>query len=368
MTYVDLGQYTAKTGKDLTGQNIGNITSVLNLSAIQVPYFECYRLLISTPLVPGTLPAIVQTTSGSTLSSFATLNLTFAKPTTVGNTIVVVTGSNASGTIPSQSACTIGGAADHFGNIAGATNNGGGGENASTWVCPATTQASTAVVATFSGGSGNGSLFGYAYELSGCLNTTSATSAVDISGNATSGAGNVSVLNTTSGTTASANDFFIGFQSEFNATNNPAMTTGTTTPAMTNLAQLAGSPAPGFYFSAMSSWGLTGIVGQTLKYNAMTSIAGNLTAPMLGLFPAAGAAAGLTAPFTVTIDGKVWDNQTTVPGVGYTFPMQQPMCLNEGNTLQIFWPTLTAAQYATYSNLFSIQAWFRYDPSIQRRG
>ena len=45
MTYIDLGQYTAKTGKDLTGQNLGNLTSVFDLHAISVPYFECYRLL-----------------------------------------------------------------------------------------------------------------------------------------------------------------------------------------------------------------------------------------------------------------------------------------------------------------------------------
>lgn len=365
MTYVDLGRYTFATGKDLTGQNIGNMTSVLDLSPITVPYFEMYRLVIATAGVPGSLPALVQSTSAQTLSSVTTLTFAFPKATTVGNTIVVVTGVNASGTSPTQSACTIGGIADHFGNIAAATSN-PGFQNVSTWICPTTTQASTAVVATFTGGTGQGALFGYAYEISGALNTTSPAAAVDIAGVANSGGANVATLTTGAGTTTSANDFFIGFSSEFNPTNNPVMSTGTTTPSLTNLAQLAGSGGPGIYFSDLSSWGIAAGAGANLKYNSMSTIAGNLGVSMVGLFPSAAAGAGLVTPFTVLVDGKLWDNQVTT-ATGFTYNMQQPLSLNDGNNLQIFWTALAAAQYATYSGAFNIQAWFRYDPSIQRR-
>jgi hypothetical protein len=213
VTYVDLGRYTFTTGKDLTGQNIGKLTSVLDLSAIQVPYFEMYRLLISTASIPSGLPSVVQTTNGQNYVSLVTLGMTFPAVTTVGNTIVMFTGSNASGTSPTQNAATIGGVADHFGNIAGATNN-PGAQNVSCWVCPATTVASTALTAGFTGGAGFSALQGVAYELTNMLSTTTAATAVDQAGTSTSGVGSSTTSQTTpTKTTTAANELMVGFAS-----------------------------------------------------------------------------------------------------------------------------------------------------------
>lgn len=365
MTYVDLGRYTAKTGADLTGQNIGNLTSVLDLSAIQVPYFEMYRLLISTSTIPAGLPNVIQSTNAQQFSSLTTLNLTFAKPATVGSTIVMWTGANATTTSPTQSAATIGGIADHFGNIAGASaapNQ----QNISCWVCPATTQASAALVATFTGGVGAPGIQGIAYELGNMLNTTSAAAAVDQSAVVTSAAS--ANLSTPVKVTTAANEFMCGFATEFNGNGIPSMSTGTTTPSLMNLPQVSGTPALGAFFSSLSSFGNVSLTGTNEIYNSISTQSGSLSAAMVSLFPAAGAGSAIALPFTVAVDGKIWDNQSTVPGVGYTYNMLQPLSLNEGNSIQIFWTSLTTAQYLSYAGQFSIQAWFRYDPSIQRRG
>lgn len=366
MSYVDLGQYLFKTGPDFTGQNTGFLTSYLDLAPISVPYFEMYRLVISTANIPGAIPTIVQTTSASTLSSVTTLNMTFGKATTTTNTLAVFTGVNASGTTPSQSACTIGGSADHFGNIPAATSN-NGFQNVSTWICPATTQASTAIVCSFTGGTGNGALYGYAYEISGLSSTVTASAAVDVAGTATSAGANSKNITTGSGSTTSANDFFIGFQSEFNATGNPQMSTATTTPPLTNLAQIAGSPGSGDYFSDLSSWGLVQSAQTNVMYNAISTIAGNFTAAMVALLPSTAAGTPAAIPFKVARDGRLWDQQSTVAGVGYTYNETQVLHLNQGNTLQIFWPGLASSQYASYAPQIQATAWFRYDPSIQKR-
>ena len=120
MTYIDLGTYTFTTAADYTGFNPGNLTSVLDPSAIRVANYELYRLLINTSGVPGPaqLPSIVQAAAPVIGTSATALNISFGKDTTAGNLIVAAVGSlSDTGEDPAVTGIKLGGSADNWGAI-----------------------------------------------------------------------------------------------------------------------------------------------------------------------------------------------------------------------------------------------------------
>lgn len=359
MTYVDLGHYPFVTALDNTGLNPGNLTSTFATSApINLAKFECYRLLINTSLIPSATPTLVQSVSGIG-QSLTTLTLTFPKSTTVGNTIVVAASSNATTTSPTVSAVTIAASADHFGAIPGAASS--GNSNVAIWVNPTSAVAGTPIVITLTGGSGSAIVEAYALEISGLNNTTVPASSVEYSSGAFSGS-NITTLTTTAGTSSKVNDFLVGLVTQYNNVNNAQLSTGTTAPTMTNLTQLNFAPGGSNFQASLLSWGLTGPVGTNVAYKGISTIAGPMNVGAIALLPPASSAAG-AFPFTVAIDGHVWDQQSTIAGVGYTYDLHQPLTLNNGNVLQILW-NLPASSYLTSAGLFNITGWFRYDPSL----
>lgn len=353
----DLGRYEFTTGADYTGFNPGNVTSILDTRSITVPYFECYRLVIDTSGLPSTLPQLVQSTSGYTTTSLTNLNLTFPAATTLGNTLVCGVGLNSTGTTPSVSGMTIGGVADHWGAVAAAAATSGTGQNSEMWIDPAASASGTTVGITLTGGTGLPVIVGFAYEFSGLLNTTSVSSAVDV---ADHGSSSGSTTTTTgSQVTTSGNDVMVGMGTQYNGTALANLNTGTTTPTLTDLTPIALSPAPGVYFSSLSSWGLTGVSGQTCKYQMVSDQSGDGAAGFLTLFEGTTGTAIGAFPFTVAIDGKTWDHQVTAAGSGFAYnALAQTMFLHEGQSLHIYWP-LPVSQYGSYTDQFKITAWFR---------
>jgi hypothetical protein len=374
-SYQDLGRYSFVTGTDTTGLNPGNISSVLNTSNIRVPYFEMYRLLLNTSSLPNTaqVPNVVQTATASGTSP-TTLNITFAKATTIGNTIVVVTGSSSkggAGTNPRVSAVTLGASADHFGVVSTTGAGSTGFQSADQWCDPSCTVASTAIVVTLAGGSATTYIVqGIAYELSGMFATTTATAAVDDTtnvendfSNATSGSGFVSVSGgITNANTTTANDLIIGSISGY--ANSPGSAFSNSTAGWNNIT-LGPTVNSGASQTTLSCWQLAASAGgsPSATVNFQPNI---INGSIVGaaFLPSTTVVSSVPFPFTVAVDGHVWDQQQTAAGVGYTYNLNQPLYLNNGSIIQILWQ-LPASQYATYTNNFNISGWFRYDPDAQ---
>jgi len=364
MAYTDLGKYQFTTSADYTGLNSGNLTSVLALTSLRIPYFEMYRLLINTSSIPpiAGLPAVVQTSPVAVGGSLTTLAITFAKATTLGNTIAVGVASGSTATDPAVTAMTLGGAADHFGSILSAGN--ASTNTAAMWLDPTCATSSAAIAVTLGGGTGTAWTSGIAYELSGLLSTTTPSAAVDVSGTLTysSGAGTTSPQ-TTNVSTTTANDMQIGFAAPIGGSGYTIAGPGTWTSTGGAISDPLGAGQG--YFGAMGSWNLAAAAGSSGIY-APTSSAGvywaNLAASLL---PSTTAPVQVPFPFTVAIDGVTWDKQMTVAGVGYTYTIgQSPLYLTNGQTLQVLWQ-LPAAQYGAYAPQFNLTGWFRYDPSVQ---
>lgn len=369
MSYVDLNKYGFTTAADYTGLNNGNLTSILSLSTIRVPYFELYRLMINTSAVPsaGGLPAIVQKTSLFTGSSLTSLTGAFPAAVTKGNLVVVAAGTLCSvdGPNPAVTAVTLGAAADHFGAVKTAVG-GDTGPSAFLWADPAAQENATALAVTMTGGSGTNFAVGQGYEIANMLATSSATACCDVAGT-----GSV-VVNTSSGTTSAAtnagsttaaNDMQVGLgvaaagaAYSLSSVSWPNNTPGTFT----------NKPAAGFFTQAAGAWRQAGGAGSPGALSMVAS-ADAYWAMVSGSFlPSASAGGAEAFPFTVAIDGVTWDTQQTVAGVGYTYTLgQSPLYLNTGQTLQILWNGLDAATYLQYAQQFNITAWFRYDPTVQ---
>lgn len=362
MTYVDLGQYTFTTGQDLTGFNVGNLTSILDPAAIRIPNYELYRLLINTSAVPAPsgLPAVVQVSPFAAGASATVLDISFASPTTPGNTIIAGVGSTSvGGTDPAVSGITLGASADNWGAVVSAGNSDTG--TVTLWADPGTAEASKALVVTLHNGTtGPYAVQGLAYELSGMFTTTTAADTADTTGlvNTTSP---TAAPATTNNPTTVANDLQIGFGT---AIENSTFTLAG--PAAWNSALIGpSSPAAGSFIGSAAAWNLASAKGSPGLYAPTSGSPAFWAAVTAAFLPSATAPTAQAFPFTVATDGVTWDSETTVAGVGYTYSLgQSPLYLRTGQTLQIFWQ-LPAAMYASYSQLFNITGWFRYDPSVQ---
>jgi hypothetical protein len=363
VAYSDLGKYTFTTAADYTGLNAGNLTSILALTSLRIPYFEMYRLLINTSTVPpvASLPAIVQQTPLIVGTSLTSLALTFPAATTVGNTVAAAVGAYASGVNPAVTAVTLGGSADHWGAAASQTNTSVG--YATLWADPKTAEASTTVAATLAGGSGTVKTAGIAWEMSGMLSTSSAAACIDPgTGKSAFSEPDVTSLATPSTSTSAADDMLLGF----GVADTTAGTFAVSGPAAWSNVIEGPSVSSGTYIGEAASSVLAGparssgiyqltAAGRPVQWSLVTA----------ALLASTAAPVPLPLPFTVAIDGVTWDKQQTAAGIGYTYTIgQSPLYLTNGQTLQILWD-LPVAQYGSYAGAFNITGWFRYDPSVQ---
>lgn len=364
MTYIDLGKYTFSTGPDLTGLNTGNLTSVLNLSTVRVPNFEMYRLVIDTSRLPDSaqLPSVVQTSAVAAGSSLTTLSIVFPQTTTAGNTLVVTLGTVGSSASPTASGMTIGGVADHFGQVVLAPDT--VATVSEIWACPNAVATGTTVVVTMGGGSGTCRTVGVGYELANMLATSSATACADVSAHLSpasppSVSAAVTPVNTTTG-----ND--LQFGTALVLTGNPSLSIPFP-PAPWNSTAFSfifPGPDPTIF---MSNYQPVSQAGTAMSYalatNPATTAFWSLSTATFKPTPATPASTPFA--FKTCIDGITWDSQQTVAGVGYTYAIgQSPLYLNSGQNLQILWQ-IPVATYAALAPYITVQAWFRYDPDAQ---
>ena len=370
MTYIDLGTFQFTTGQDYTGLNTGNLSSVFDTNVINVPYFEIYRLVIDTSSLPATsaLPAVVQTTGLVHGTSLTTLNMSFSKATTAGNTIVVGWSALAAATNPALSGITLGGAADNF--AAAVTQAGVASKpvpSAAIWVDPNTGQAATAIVATSAGGSGAALMEAQAWEISNAFSTSTAAAAVDVTSVllVDTGFGQTSFA-TAGPATGTANDLQIGFGM---FPDDIAITASNPQGWTAAAASGANAPSAGNFWAAIGASNNAGPAGSSGSFQA------NVTDQTFGclvcasLLPSATPVSAVAYPFSVRVGQAQWDIETTVAGVGYTYNIgQSPLSLNTGKTVSILWTSLPFAQYGGYSKNFKVTAYCRYDPAAQRSG
>jgi hypothetical protein len=363
MTYVDLGKYTFTTGMDITGFNVGNLTSVLDPAAIRVPNYELYRLLINTSAVPppSGLPSVVQTSPFAVGSSATLLDINFTKNVTAGNTVVAAFATESiGGNDPGPTGITLGGSADHWGSIisAGNTNT----ASVFMWADPSAAGAAEAIAVAMSGGTiGPYWTSGVAWELEGMFATTSAAATVDTDGFVNTTAPTTAPQTTNNPTTV-ANDLQIGFGVGVAGSTFPIAGPGS---PWTSTTTGPTQPGAGTWIGAVGSSNLAASKGSSGLYAPTSGVAAYWAALVASFLPSATAPVPIAFPFTVAVDGVTWDSEQTAAGVGYTYSLgQSPLYLKTGQTLQIFW-NLPALTYATYSQLFNITGWFRYDPSLQ---
>jgi hypothetical protein len=358
-----MGRYYFTTGPDTTGLNPGNLTSILDLTNLNVPYLEMYRLLVSTSVPAGfQVPAFVQyagNTAQFTSGVTGSCTATFAKPVTKGNYVVAFASFFGTGTF-TVSTVTSAGQPDNWTTNAALghvnPNTMGGYTQVTdtiTWTPAATTSSS------------NGLIFGV-FEFSGLLNTSSPDQ--DSTGSASSAALNSG----TTGATTQANEIWIG--EGIQVVNTVADTIPTLTgPAspwineaqQTNSIQNGGTgTANEFFFAQMLSYQVASAIS-TANWSASSNVSAIWEA---AVFTMKSAPSGIPATtFTVAVDGKDWDQQTTVNGAGYTFDPPQPLVVFPGQNIQIFWP-LSVTAYGPISNQIQVTAWFRYEPGIQPEG
>jgi hypothetical protein len=361
VAYEDLGKYTFTTAKDYTGFNVGNLTSILDLSAIKVPNFELYRLLINTSAIPppAGLPAVVQVSPFATGASATALNITFPKATTAGNLIVAgVMANSFAGNDPAPSGLTLGGSADNWAQVA--TAAAANPAPVYLWADPGTAETSAAIAVTMTGGTGGTyATAGMAWELSGMLATTSAAAAVDVSGIFASNTPTRTPV-TASVATGTANDMLVGFGSAlagstFGIAGPPAWASSVTGP----------SSGGGEFLGATGGVILAGAQGSPATYAPGSTGPAAWAAAAAAFLPSATKPAAAAFPFMVAVNGVTWDSEQTVAGVGYTYSLgQSPLYLRTGQDIQIFWD-LAASAYEPYSQQFNITGWFRYDPAVQ---
>lgn len=366
MSYIDLGNYPFVTKPDFSGFNTGNLTSTLDTQRfVNIPYFECYRILITTSGVNTSGPTVIQSAFNQA-ASLTALAVTLPNNVTVGNHLVAFARWDSVGTTPTQTAVTTGGNADHWGVVAGLTSAGTSGNNY-VWINPSLTAVGKVINYTATGGTGGSFLAeGGVLEVANLLSTTVAANQVDAA-KSTATAGPATTVSTASSLTTQKNDFCVAFGSSFNATVKSSMAFGGSIPTTTDLTGISFADPSGAFFDSNIGYATSGAIGSTVQTKANTTQAGDIYAGSLALFPSAVSSTPLAIPFTVAIDGKTWDTQTTTPGVGFTYNIgQSPLPLNDGNQIQLFW-NLPTNQYQSVASAIQCQAWFRYDPSIQRR-
>lgn len=368
MTYIDLGTFQFTTGQDYSGLNTGNLTSVLDMNQIRVPYFEIYRLVIDTSSLPATsaLPSVVQTTGLVTGTSLTTLNLTLPKAATKGNTIVVAWGASTATTFPTISGVTIGGVADNFG--AAVTNTDGSNTVANTaiWVDPNCQQASAAIVVTSAGGTGADITYAQAWEISNAFTTSTAAAAVDVTSTQLVTSSATSSFATTGPSTTTANDFQAGFGyfvgSALFTVSNPQGW-------VANSASGSGAPLGVTGIAQIGASNNAGPAGYSGSFQATTT--GNRLGSLVAasFLPTTTPVSAIAYPFKVQVGRSQWDIQMTTAGVGYTYNIgQSPLALNTGQAMYILWNTLPFSTFGGYAGNFKVTAYMRYDPAALRSG
>jgi hypothetical protein len=366
VAYVDLGKYTFTTGQDFTGLNTGNLTSILPLSAIKIPYFEMYRLTIDTSTLSTVtpIPVIVQDSGIVTGTSLSTLAVTLGKATTVGNTLIGVYGSTALTLNPTVTGITIGGAADHWAVVgsAGSTTTDG---YCTTWADPSLATASTAVAITTGNGSGTTWNVARVWEVADMFATTSAAAALDVGSTGATTGGSQSSFPVAPPVTTVPNDFAVAI-GYFARTAAGAINPVVPVPWTSAYASSTVGTAPA---AAAISYGFSGPAGTSFPWTAtITGTAGGAVIETEFRASATPVAAP-SFPFTVAIDQQNWDMQTTVAGTGYTYNIgDSPLYLRNSQNLEILWTSLPYSVYATYAPALRCTAWFRYDPTAQQAG
>jgi hypothetical protein len=170
----------------------------------------------------------------------------------------------------------------------------------------------------------------------------------------------VSVGYTSSKPTSTANDFFASMATAIDGSFAIPSFPNTTSSSVAKVG------TSGTYMGSQSAWTLGGPAGSTLQAQmTITGAVAYMGLAAAAFLPSATAGQATPFPFTVNVDGIMWDKEQTTAGVGYTYTIgQSPLILRTGQTLQILWD-LPAAQYAAYTGAFRVTAWFRYDPSAQ---
>jgi hypothetical protein len=367
VAYVDLGKYTFTTGQDYTGLNTGNLTSVLPLSSIKIPYFEMYRLTIDTSALSTVtpIPVIVQDSGLVTGSSLSTLAVTMGKATTKGNTLIGVYGSFGVTLNPTVTGITIGAAADNWGAVTTAGTTGSDGYS-TIWADPSCATASTAVVISTANGSGSTFNVGRVWEVADMLATTSPAASCDQSAFIYTDGGDLSSFAANPGVSTAVNDFAagIGMISRVGGGGiNPLVAAPWTS---LYASQTVGGTD---FTAAASSYGFAGPAGTSFPYDITISGTGGAGACEAMFFASAIPVAAPSFPFTVSIDQQQWDMQVTAAGTGYTYNIgDSPLYLRNSQNLEVLWTSLPYSVYATYAPALRCTAWFRYDPTAQQAG
>jgi hypothetical protein len=367
VAYVDLGKYTFTTGQDFTGLNTGNLTSILPLSSIKIPYFEMYRLTIDTSSLSTVtpIPVIVQDSGLVTGTSLSTLNITMPKATTVGNTLVGLYSSFGLTLNPTVTGITIGASADNWAVVPPVGGTTGTDAYAAVWADPSCAQASTAVVISTANGSGTTFNCGRVLEMGDMFATTSATAAKDVGISGDTTGGTLTSFNLPTPATTAVNDFAVGI-GMFNSAPNTFSVTAA--PPWTSL-YTATTAVGGTFDAGVSSYGFTGPSGTTFPYNLTTTVQGGTGLAAMMFRASTTPVAAPSFPFTVSIDQQQWDIQMTAAGTGYTYSIgDSPLYLRNSQNLEILWTSLPYSVYATYAPALRCTAWFRYDPTAQQAG
>jgi hypothetical protein len=352
VSYIDLGPYKFTTAGDTTGLNPGNLTSMLDTGIIKMAKFELYRLVIGVSNL-GLGPIVVQTALGKADSASTPLDISFTNPTTPGNAIIVACATNQGG-VPSG--ITIGGQADNFGAVSGTDLLFSGNDyTIETWVDPDCTIAGTQLAITFTG---NGDYAAFAYEVSGLLKVTSAASITDT---AETGTGGTSPQLTTGGVTTGSNDFVVGLG--LVTANGLVLSLATGVEPATGWTQSQQQQSSAGAYTVVSGYNTVQAAESAVEYGVGWT--GSHTAGVnFAAFFSSAVNLPPSLPFTVALDSFIWDVNQTVAGVGYTYDVNKPMYINQGQRIAVLWTDLSTSAYKSVEGNFQITAWFRYDPTI----
>lgn len=373
-SYQYLGQYDFTTASDPTGFNPGNISSTFDTGILKPAKFELYRMVIGVPSIPssGQTPMVVQTAEGSA-GSLTTLNLTFGKTTTKGNLIVVGVAGWGDSFNPVVSAVTIGGAADNFAVVPNTSNTtSDDAMTTSFWADPDSGTTGTAIAITATGGSGNHpTLIGFAWEVSGTSPVSSVASATDVSAASQQYSPAVPSLTTGVSPATAAGDLAFAIAGTVTAPSQSISYNG----ALTEQSPQGGFTVENINNQSSAVYGNGGYVSIPLAGGSASQtvycVSGDnarFSQSVAAFFAATATPAPAEIPFTIKVDSKTWDIQQTTAGVGYTYDLQQPMFLNQGQQLSVLWTDLPSGIYAAYAGQFTVTAWFRYDPTLPGNG
>lgn len=352
--YRNLGQYQLTTAADLTGLNVGNLTSYIDTSSIKMAKFELYRLVINVSNVPNisNVPKVVQVTRNQ--GTGTTLTLTFGKPTTVGNAIIVVS-NNTGNAVGFLSSVTIAGVADNFGVVAASkVTDSSNQNNLETWIDPESSVSNASIVLTYSSSIGNAA---YAYEVSGIIQTAVVANTVDT---AQTGSATATSVSTASGTTSGTDDLIVGAAEAAASTLTMSLGAGASPSGWTQEPeqQVSGS------FTMVSGYVVAPASGTAAKYSSSYVSSEVAIANFVAFISGTQTSLPAQIPFQIYLDSQLWDNNQTVAGVGFSYDPNTAMLINQGQQLRVLWTNLPTTVFSAYASSISVTAFFRYDPTI----